>query len=112
MSRYLTFEEYYAMGGRAEYPAFCLAARLAEKKLDSWTQGRIAAADEDVRLCMRILVDALAEQYSGEAEVASCSNDGLSIHYRTPRTEEERMASLYRQVAEILPERLVRLVME
>ena len=47
MCGYIIYEQYKALGGTAEQSAFPLLERLARKKLDYWTQGRIAEVDDE-----------------------------------------------------------------
>ncbi len=109
MCGYITFEQYAALGGKADASAFPRLSRLAQKKLDYWTQNRITKADEDIQLCMMLIMDALWKVENGESNIASTSNDGLSISYASARTEEQIMGSVYDQVVEILPVELVNL---
>ena len=109
MCGYITYEQYKALGGTAEQSAFPLLERLARKKLDYWTQGRIAEVDDDIRLCMLLLIDAMGKIKSGKKDVSSVSNDGVSVTYASAQTEEQLMGSVYDQVVEILPVELVNL---
>ena len=106
MCGYITYEQYKALGGTAEQSAFPLLERLARKKLDYWTQGRIAEVDDDIRLCMLLLMGKIK---SGKKDVSSVSNDGVSVTYASAQTEEQLMGSVYDQVVEILPVELVNL---
>lgn len=108
---YLTFDQYQANGGRADHTAFPRLERLARKRLDYWTQGRITEPDCDIQLCMTLIMDALLECQRDPAEtVASYSNDGVSVSFGKARTEGEVMGSVYNQVVEILPVELVSVV--
>ena len=109
MCGYITYEQYKSLGGTAEQSAFPLLERLARKKLDYWTQGRIAEVDDDIRLCMLLLIDAMGKIRSGKKDVSSVSNDGVSVTYASAQTEEQLMGSVYDQVVEILPVELVNL---
>lgn len=80
-----------------------------EKKLDYWTQGRITGPDDDIRLCMALIIDAMERIKSGFVNVASTSNDGLTVNYASAQTEEQMMGSVYDQIVEILPVELVSL---
>lgn len=112
---YLTYEEYVSNGGTVEESAFPVLERRARARLDYWTQDRIEEADDDIRLCMTLIVDAMdsAQKSSqGGGPVSSFSNDGVSVSFdnRAVKTEEEAMASVYGQVVEILPVELVSVV--
>lgn len=109
MCGYITYEQYKALGGTAEQSAFPLLERLARKKLDYWTQGRIAEVDDDIRLCMLLLIDAMRKIRNGFVNVASTNNDGLTVNYASAQTEEQLIGSVYDQVVEILPVELVNL---
>lgn len=111
---YLTYEQYVSNGGTAEESAFPVLERRARAKLDYWTQDRIEAADDDIRLCMTLILNALdsTQKVSQSGTVSGFSNDGVSVSLdtRTVKTEEEAMASVYDQVVEILPVELVSVV--
>lgn len=112
---YLTFEEYQANGGRAEQSAFPALEFQARRKLDYWTQNRIITPGFAVRLCMTLIVDALAEARENHAggAVSSFNNDGVSVSFGgIRRTEAEIMRSVYDQVVEILPAELVSVVIK
>lgn len=83
--------------------------QLARKKLDYWTRGRITGPDDDIRLCMALIIDAMERIKSGFVNVASTSNDGLTVNYASAQTEEQMMGSVYDQIVEILPVELVSL---
>lgn len=106
---YLNYSQYQASGGTADRAAFPLLERLARKKLDYWTQGRITEPDCDTELCMTLIVNALAEARESQTErVSGFSNDGVSVNFgKSARTEGEIMASVYDQIVEILPVELV-----
>lgn len=112
---YLTYEQYVSNGGTAEESAFPVLERRARAKLDYWTQNRIGEADDDIRLCVTLIINAMdsAQKISqGGGPVSSFSNDGVSVSFdtRAVKTEEEAMVSVYDQVVEILPVELVSVV--
>lgn len=109
---YLTFEQYQANGGTVELSAFPLLERLARKKLDYWTQGRIREPDCDVQTCMILIINALAEvKQTVEQSVSGYANDGVSVSFSKPaRTEAEIMSAVYDQIVEILPVELISVV--
>lgn len=106
---YITYEQYRALGGSADTSAFPRLVRLARKKLDYWTQNRIVETDEDIQLCMALLIDAMDKADRGQKDIASYSNDGVSVTYAAAQTDEQRMASVYDRIVEILPAELVNL---
>ena len=107
MCGYITYDQYKALGGEANASAFPRLEILA--KLDYWTQGRIKESDDDIRLCMLLIIDAMKKVESGYVNVASTNNDGLTVSYASARTEEQMMGSVYDQIVEILPVELVSL---
>ena len=109
MCGYITYEQYKALGGAASSSASPRLEQLARKKLDYWTRGRITGPDDDIRLCMVLIIDAMERIKSGFVNVASTSNDGLTVNYASARTEEQMMGSVYDQIVEILPVELVSL---
>lgn len=106
---YITYEEYTANGGTADSSAFPHLARLAEKRLNHWTQDRITESNEDIKLCMTIIIDAMHAEQSGEMDVSSFSNDGVSVSFADAQTKEQKWQNAYDQIVEILPVELVSL---
>lgn len=104
---YLTYEEYSSLGGKAPESDFPRLELLSEKRLNYWTQNRIADPDDDIRLCMTLIVDAeYADQY-GEQDVSSFSNDGVSVSFADAQTKEQKWTNVYDRIVEILPVELV-----
>jgi hypothetical protein len=58
---------------------------------------------------MALIIDAMERIKSGFVNVASTSNDGLTVNYASAQTEEQMMGSVYDQIVEILPVELVNL---
>ena len=106
---YITYEEYTANGGKADASAFPRLARLAEKRMNYWTQDRITEPDEDIKLCMTLIIDAMHAEQSGEMDVSSFSNDGVSVSFADAQTKEQKWQGVYDQIVEILPVELVSL---
>ena len=104
---YLTYREYSNLGGKAPESDFERLELLAEKRLDYWTQNRIQEPDEDVRLCMTLIIDAEYSDLSGEHDVSSFSNDGVSVSFSDAQTKEQKWGSVYDRIVEILPVELV-----
>lgn len=109
MCGYITYEQYAAMGGTADASSFPRLVRLAEKKLDYWTQNRITEPTEDVQLCMTLILNAMGKIDRGEKDISSVSNDGVSVTYASAKSEDQIMGSVYDQIVEILPVELVSL---
>lgn len=106
---YLTYQEYSALGGKAPEADFPRLELLARKRLDHWTQNRITAPDDDVKLCMTLIIDQLNADESGEQDVSSVSNDGVSMSFADAKTSGQKWADVYDRVVEILPVELVSL---
>ena len=106
---YLTYEEYSALGGKAPEADFPRLELLSEKRLNYWTQNRIIDPDDDIRLCMTLIVDAEYADQSGEQDVSGFSNDGVSVSFADAQTKEQKWANVYDRIAEILPVELVSL---
>lgn len=104
---YLTFEKYSSLGGKAPKSDFERLEILARKRLDYWTQNRIEEPDEDVFLCMTLIIDAEYSDLSGEHDVSSFSNDGVSVSFSDAQTKDQKWASVYDRIVEILPVELV-----
>ena len=104
---YLTFEEYSALNGKAPESQFTRLELLARKRLDYWTQNRITEPNDDIRLCMTLIIDAEYADKSGEHDVSSFSNDGVSVSFADAQTKEQKWASVYDRIVEILPVELV-----
>lgn len=106
---YLTFAEYKSLSGKAEESDFPRLELLARKRLDYWTQNRITEPDDDVKLCMTIIIDRLDDDQNGEQDVSSVSNDGVSMSFVDAKTQEQKWSDVYDRVVEILPIELVSL---
>lgn len=106
---YIDYAEYVKMGGTAQESDFQHLELLARKKLDYWTQNRITAPDDDVKLCMTLIIDRLNDDESGEQDVSSVSNDGVSMSFADAKTQEQKWSDVYDRVVEILPIELVSL---
>ena len=104
---YLTYEEYSALGGKAPEADFPRLELEARKLLDYWTQNRITDSDDDIKLCMTIIIDAENADQSGERDVSSFSNDGVSVSFADAQTKEQKWADVYDRIVEILPVELV-----
>ena len=100
---YLTYEEYTAWGGSALQEAdWQLAELKARKRIDSLTQGRVAAmaeVPEEVKAAMMEIL-AVDATYSASAQtaapvVASFTTDGYSESYGSA---ESRTAAIEKQL--------------
>lgn len=104
---YITYEEYSALGGKAAETDFPRLELLAEKRLNYWTIDRITEPDDDIRLCMMLIIDAEYAEQSGEQDVTSFSNDGVSVSFADAQTKEQKWSDVYDRIVEILPVELV-----
>ena len=104
---YLTYEEYSSLGGKAPENEFPRLEKLAEKRLNYWTLNRITTPDDDIRLCMTLIVDAEYADQSGEHDVSSFSNDGVSVSFADAQTKDQKWQNVYDRIVEILPVELV-----
>lgn len=104
---YLTYEEYNNLGGKAQESDFSVLELLARKRLDYWTQKRISEPTEDVKLCMRLIIDAENDTISGTHDVSSFSNDGVSVSFSDAQTTSQKWESIYDRIVEILPVEMV-----
>lgn len=85
---YLTYEEYAALGGTLEEAAFPRAELRARKRIDSFTQGRVARMQtppDEVKAAMAEIIDVeagfgAAAQAKAPA-VTGFSTDGYSESY-------------------------------
>lgn len=104
---YLTYEEYSALNGKAPESEFTRLELLARKRLDYWTMNRITEPDDDIKLCMTLIIDAESSEQSGEHDVSSFSNDGVSVSFADAQTKDQKWSSVYGRIVEILPVELV-----
>ena len=104
---YLTYEDYSSLNGKAPESGFTRLEPLARKRLDYWTMNRITEPDDDIKLCMTLIIDAESAEQSGEHDVSSFSNDGVSVSFADAQTREEKWSSMYDRIVEILPIELV-----
>ena len=56
---------------------------------------------------MTLIVDAEYSDKSGEHDVSSFSNDGVSVSFADAQTKEQKWADVYDRIVEILPVELV-----
>lgn len=104
---YLTYEKYKEYGGVVVEKNYAFFECLARKKLDYWTLGRIVEITDDIELCMFLIIEQIYEIKTGEADVSSVSNDGISMSFVDAKTSEQKLQDLYQKIVEILPVELV-----
>lgn len=105
---YIEYQEYSALGGNASEAEFPRLEKLAEKKLNYWTMDRITDVNDDVKLCMILIINGMYDVESSDMEnVSSFSNDGVSVSLSDPVSMSKKMESVYNTIIEILPVELV-----
>lgn len=99
--KYLTYDEYIAIGGTSDASEFARNASEAAAHIDRYTFRRVtkmAVIPESVKNCMFALVDVLGGASTSRtgAAVASESNDGVSVSYVTssPTESDKRLSAL------------------
>lgn len=120
---YLTYERYKEYGGVVEEKNYAFFELQARKKLDYWTLDRITnfldenknnihyfEVVEDIELCMFFIIEEIYQIETGEVDVSSVSNDGISMSFVDAKTTEQKMENLYQKIVEILPIELVGVV--
>ena len=107
---YLTYEKYKEFGGVVEEKNYAFFECLARKKLDYWTLGRIVEITDDIELCMFLIIEEIYQIETGEADVSSVSNDGISMSFVDAKTSDQKLQDLYQKIVEILPLELVNVV--
>lgn len=104
---YLTYEKYKEYGGSVIEKDYAFFELQARKKLDYWTLGRIVEITDDIELCMFLIIEQIYQIETGEADVSSVSNDGISMSFVDAKTSEQKLQDLYQKIVEILPVELV-----
>lgn len=117
---YLSYEKYKEYGGSVIEKDYAFFELQARKKLDYWTLDRISnflnnnknnihylKIIEDIELCMFLIIEEIYQIETGEADVSSVSNDGISMSFVDAKTSEQKLQDLYQKVVEILPLELV-----
>ena len=100
---YLTYAEYQAMGGTLDEQSYNRYEYRAESVIDWYTFNRLhgeTSISERVKKCMYMLIDLLIAQdkamggsgdgssSGGASQIASQSNDGVSVSYSIMSTED------------------------
>ena len=85
---YLTFAEYFKLGGTLDETAFDIYSFEANQKIKSATFDRITEPSEAVKKCMVRLI-ALAEKSDiCSSQLSSYSHDGMTQTFNIPKQEE------------------------
>lgn len=88
--QYLAYAEYTSLGGTLPEMPFKILEFNARQQIDKYTLGRLKTLEtqnQEVKLCVYKLIDAMGEYSSNEAikrGVSSENIDGYSISYSTP----------------------------
>ena len=117
---YLSYEKYKEFSGSVIEKDYAFFELQARKKLDYWTLDRIPnfldenknniyylKIIEDIELCMVLIIDQIHQIETGEADVSSVSNDGISMSFVDAKTSGQKLQDLYQKIVEILPVELV-----
>lgn len=57
-----------------------------------------------------LIIEQIYENETGEADVSSVSNDGISMSFVEAKTSKQKLQELYQKVVEILPIELISVV--
>lgn len=91
--QYLTYEEYSSLGGTiSDEMPFNLLEFEARKRINNKTSNRLVNFEEqiqDVKLCVKALIDELVSYNNSGGNIKSKSVDGWSITYDKPVSKEE-----------------------
>lgn len=106
---YLTYAEFTEKGGtELSEAAFSRYEYRAEKEIDRYTQKRLSSSQpsEAVKRCMVEIIELLCStEEAGKDNVASVSNDGMSVSYRDMRIDEKGLSQkIHNIVIMYLPE--------
>lgn len=85
---YITYDEYYNMGGLLDETAFNNYAYKAGAKIKAETHNRIKAPSEAVKQCQKELINLYAKADVTQPKVNSFSHDGVSQSIAEVSTEE------------------------
>ena len=98
MTAYIGFDDYKAMGGKANEAAFIRLEAKARRSINSMTHNRLVDEDpvrESVKMCAFELIEAMAadeaESGIGGREISSMSNDGASVSFSTSDRHDASM---------------------
>lgn len=117
--KYLTYQQYRAMGGTLDLMPFNLLEFEARKRIDERTQCRLKNVTEipvEVRMCMLKLVD-LISMYNKELEtsskgIASENIDGYSVSYTTGGQANEIIKSKTNEINDAITTYLLGVVVD
>lgn len=109
-NKYLTYEEYVALGGTMSISPFELLEFNARAEIDLRTQNRLVGASTiptKVKMCMFNLIETINSYVSesteqGKGNIVSESIDGYSISYVSPSQIKEIIVSKRAELDDIM----------
>lgn len=109
-NKYLTYQEYIALGGTMSISPFELLEFNARAEIDLRTQNRLVEANTiptKVKMCMFNLIETINSYVSesteqGKGNIASESIDGYSISYVSPSQIKEIIVSKRAELDDIM----------
>lgn len=109
-NKYLTYEEYVALGGTMSISPFELLEFNARSEIDLRTQNRLVGTSTiptKVKVCMFNLIETINSYVSesteqGKGNIASESIDGYSISYVSPSQIKEIIVSKRAELDDIM----------
>lgn len=107
--KYLTYEEYKALGGTLDLVPFELLEYEARREIDGRTQNRLKGIEtipQEIKLCVFKLINVMLsydETSSGVSKnIASENTDGYSISYVTGNQIQEVLKGKEKEVDDII----------
>ena len=109
-NKYLTYEEYIALGGTMSISSFELLEFNARSEIDLRTQNRLIGVNSiptKVKMCMFNLIETINGYVSestkqGQNNIVSESIDGYSISYVSPTQIKEVITSKRTEIDDIM----------
>lgn len=117
-NQYLTYNEYFGLGGQLQEMPFNLLEYEARKRIDSRTQGRLIGKKdipEEVKLCVYKLINEISSYIQNSQEnknIASKSIDGVSITYVDSTQIQQVVKSKQAEIDDIIFTYLVGVIYE
>lgn len=109
-NKYLTYEEYVALGGTMSVSPFELLEFNARNEIDLRTQNRLVEAEEiptKVKICMFNLIELISgyvkkSSEQAQSNIASETIDGYSVSYVSPAQVKEIIQSKKVEIDDLL----------
>lgn len=86
---YLTYEKYGEMGGQLDSHDFMRANRKATAEIDKHTFGRLKNMETIPERVVECAFELVEIYCSDSSRIASVSNDGVSVTYKTSETTND-----------------------